>query len=127
MEATTLDRMKLSDKLRMLATERKVSQAEIAEKADVSQSQVSKWFRGVNTPDIHQSYAIANIFNVPLEFLANEDAEEMPASVGLSDAQARALEMVSALDLTVDEVIRRLSMPALKNYEVRTLPKKDKP
>jgi transcriptional regulator with XRE-family HTH domain len=69
--------MAFAEKLRRLMDVRRISQATMAAAVGVSQAQVSKWARGINTPDIGQGMAIARTFGVSLDYLA-DDAQEGP-------------------------------------------------
>lgn len=68
--------MELGVKLRTLAKIRRCSQVELAAALSVSQSQVSKWMRGKNTPDIFQAFKLAQKLGVSLDFLADTAAED---------------------------------------------------
>lgn len=59
--------------LTSLRKEKGWSQAELAEKLDISQQSVSKWETGVGYPDVTMFPVLAEIFAVPIGVLFGED------------------------------------------------------
>ena len=53
-----------------------MTQADIAEKLGVSRQSVSKWEAGESIPDLDKCKALADIFGVSLDDLANYEPEE---------------------------------------------------
>ena len=64
--------MNLSDKIKKLAEENGTSNAELARISGVSRSAVTKWFNGTNQPKANVIPALANHFNVPVDYLLEE-------------------------------------------------------
>lgn len=61
-----MNRDKISDKMRRLRKEHKLTQRELAEKLYVTPSTVSKWENGVAVPDIYAITRMADVFGVPV-------------------------------------------------------------
>ena len=59
-------RDKISEKMRSLRKEKKLTQKELAEKLYVTPSTVSKWENGVAVPDIYTVTSMADVFDVPV-------------------------------------------------------------
>lgn len=57
----------------------KLTQIELAERLNYSDKAVSKWERAESIPDITVLKAIADMFEVPLDYLVREEHEESPA------------------------------------------------
>lgn len=72
--------MNVSEKLCALRRELGMSQAELAEKMDVSRQAVSGWETGKATPSVENLRCLGALYGVPLEYLLNEDAVQ-PAVV----------------------------------------------
>jgi transcriptional regulator with XRE-family HTH domain len=101
--------MTIGEKLKLLSDHYRLSQSALAEAAGVSQSQVSKWFRNVNTPDVYQAFRMARKLNVPLEFLADDEQNV------LASEEARRLEadiLEAARDLGYEVARARLRRPS---------------
>ena len=59
----------ISQRIKELRRENKISQAELAEKCLVKQSCVSKWERAETLPDIEIIVKLTQIFNVSADYL----------------------------------------------------------
>lgn len=59
-----MNRDKISEKMRTLRKEKKLTQKELAAKLYVTPSTVSKWENGVTVPDIYAITGMANVFGV---------------------------------------------------------------
>lgn len=66
--------MTFAEKLRAMMKGRRLSQDAVAGRLGVSQGLVSRWCRGANTPDVFQGRALADVLDVGLDFLLDEDA-----------------------------------------------------
>ncbi|MCH5171579.1 MAG: helix-turn-helix transcriptional regulator [Erysipelotrichales bacterium] len=53
--------------------ELKISQALLAEKLNIDSKTLSKWENGVNYPDLESAHKIAEIFNISLDDILNEN------------------------------------------------------
>ena len=67
--------MKYYDKLYKLRKKAGLTQAELADKLNVSRQAVSKWEMGLVVPGIENLLAIGNLFGVSIDYLANDDME----------------------------------------------------
>ncbi|MDE6127938.1 MAG: helix-turn-helix domain-containing protein [Lachnospiraceae bacterium] len=61
-----MNRDKISEKMRSLRKEKKLTQKELAAKLYVTPSTVSKWENGVAVPDIYAVTNMAAVFGVPV-------------------------------------------------------------
>lgn len=61
-----MNRDKISEKMRSLRKEKKLTQKELAAKLYVTPSTVSKWENGVAVPDIYVITSMADVFGVPV-------------------------------------------------------------
>lgn len=67
--------MKVNDKIRSIRTQKKLSQASVAEQLDISTNAYSKIERGETTPSLERIQQIANIFQIDIIDLLNSDKE----------------------------------------------------
>ena len=65
--------MLLSEKLKMLRKERKLTQEELAEKLNVSRQAITKWESNEGLPDIENLKQISIMFNTTIDELVKED------------------------------------------------------
>lgn len=68
--------MNLSEKLILLRKEKGVSQAELAELMNVSRQAISRWETGVAVPSAENLKYLRNLYNVSLDYLFNDAADE---------------------------------------------------
>lgn len=71
--------MNLETKLARLRKREGLSQAEVAEKLDVSRQAVSRWEAGESRPSTDNLQALSKLYHVPLDYLLNEREDELPA------------------------------------------------
>ena len=64
--------------LQILRKKNRFTQAQLGEKLNYSDKAVSKWERGESVPDITVLKAIADMFEVPLDYLVRENPELPP-------------------------------------------------
>ncbi len=57
------------ERLKELRVEKNLTTTSLAEKLGVSNSTISRWENGVIVPNIDHLYNIANIFDVPSDYL----------------------------------------------------------
>ena len=89
--------MPLADRIRLLRQERRWTQAELAEKLEVHQKQVSSYERGVNVPSTQILIKLAEAFDVTLDYLAFE-ARGQPAQLHILDRELlRRFEAIDKL------------------------------
>lgn len=109
--------MGMIEKIDELIKQKRLSQAALERTACLSENRISKWKDGTGEPTARQALRIARILKVPVEFLIDDEMEAPPPVRELSPAEERAIEMVRALDLDVQDVIRGLSAVALKSSD----------
>ena len=68
--------MKFCEKLKLLREERKMSLSEFANLLGTSKQVISRYERGENTPKITTVSHYANVLNVSLAYLMNDDVTE---------------------------------------------------
>ena len=66
----------IMNQIRLLRTQRGLTQEAVAEKIGVSRQAVAKWEKGETLPDIETCLRLADLFGVPLEVLARGITEE---------------------------------------------------
>lgn len=71
--------MALDKKLSRLRKKEGLSQAEVAEKLDVSRQAVSRWESGEAKPSTDNFQALCKLYHVSMDYLLNESEEELPA------------------------------------------------
>lgn len=85
--------MKFHEKVVTLCAQKNWDQADLwrAVGKKVSRTTVSNWFNGVSRPDMDTSLSIARAFSVPLDFLADDDQDDLPPSSDLPEDEAAVL------------------------------------
>lgn len=68
--------MTLEKKLVALRKSKGLSQLKLAEMMDVSRQAISRWEVGAAVPSIENLKYLGSLYNVPLEYLLNDDAPE---------------------------------------------------
>lgn len=68
--------MKLEEKLVSLRKEKGLSQLKLAEMMNVSRQAISRWEVGAAVPSVDNLNYLGRLYNVPLEYLLNDDAEK---------------------------------------------------
>lgn len=66
----------IASNIATLRKQNKLTQAELAEKLNYSDKAVSKWERGESVPDIEVLKSIADMFDVSVDYLLTENAQE---------------------------------------------------
>ncbi len=66
----------LSEKIYMLRKKNNLSQEELAEKIGVSRQAISKWESGTSLPEIEKLISLSEYFNVSIDYLVKEQAED---------------------------------------------------
>ncbi len=69
--------MELSQKLRRLRKERRLSQLELSQELDVSRQAVSGWEAGASRPSADSLRRLSRLYGVPLEYLL-DDGMDVP-------------------------------------------------
>ena len=75
--------MNLGERILALRRERNISQADLARRLDVSRQAVSKWEKGLSSPDTVKLIQLAEVFDIEVEYLATGIKPE-PKSVVLN-------------------------------------------
>ena len=72
--------MELSQKLKELRKKQGLTQLELAERLFVSRQAISGWEAGTSRPSTENLQSLSRLFNIPLETLLDDTAEEEPAA-----------------------------------------------
>ena len=67
--------MTFGEKLLKLRKSKRISQEQLACQIGVSRQAISKWETGMAIPDTENVLRIGQVFNVPTEYLLNDDIE----------------------------------------------------
>ncbi len=79
----------IAKNIQKLRQEKGMTQAELAEKINYSDKTVSKWERGESLPDIVVLKNVADLFEVTLDYLVEEEHEEKPVTREMRDRNYR--------------------------------------
>lgn len=109
--------MKFSEKLTRLIGQSGKSQSRLGRETGIAQTAISEMTLGKRRPYMDQAFLLARALGVPLDYLADESADEPPRSV--TEEESYVLRAVRGLGLGYEEVIRRLTVaePAGKARE----------
>lgn len=90
--------MKIAEKLVYLRKEKGLSQLKLAEMMDVSRQAISRWETGVAVPSSENLKYLGKLYDVSLDYLFNDAADEPERNKGIVDeigeTSATALESV---------------------------------
>jgi transcriptional regulator with XRE-family HTH domain len=101
--------MRPIEKIDMLLKDSGVSARTLAKAINIPEDRIYKWRKaGQGQPTAQELVDIALYFRVPAEFLLNPELTEIPEP-SLTAAQLVGIKMISSLELSEGEVIRRLS------------------
>lgn len=93
--------MPIHDKIKRLRQEKDWTQADLGEKVNIHQKQISCYERGVNVPSTEILIKLAEIFDVTLDYLAFDNTRASSGGGGGNNIQDRELlrrfEAVDAL------------------------------
>ena len=115
------DRQTLGQRIRELRVRRGWSQQQLADKVGVRQKQISSYERNVNTPSGEIFIALADAFDISLDYLARRGANNA-TSVNVADREL--IEMVQVVDRLEDEdraLIKRVIDLVLLKHQFREL------
>lgn len=98
--------MNAIEKIQSILAERQIKAADLSRQTGLSESRISKWFGGTGTPNVYDAFRIARALEVPLEWLADLDAQDQPPPLRLTEDEKTVLRLTR--ELGADEAIRRL-------------------
>lgn len=84
--------MTLDKKLARLRKREGLSQAEVAEKLDVSRQAISRWESGESKPSTQNIQALCKLYNVQIDSLLNDSEDELPAAAPVGMAEKKSPE-----------------------------------
>lgn len=76
----------MCDELKRLRKERGLTQVELAEKLNLSQSTIASWENGKRRPDLDLLPIIADFFGVSVDEIYGQEPHEQPPPPALDDA-----------------------------------------
>lgn len=77
--------MKLAEKLVYLRKEKGLSQMKLAEMMDISRQAISRWETGAAVPSAENLKYLGNLYDVSLDYLFNDGADEPERNKGITD------------------------------------------
>jgi transcriptional regulator with XRE-family HTH domain len=91
-------------------------QAKIARAAGVDPARVTGWKNGEGSPTLEQALKIARLLSVPLDYLADEETDEVPVTIACNESEKQAIIMTRANHLTPEEVVRGLTWAVTQRH-----------
>lgn len=88
--------MTLGERIKQLRQERNWSQTQLAQRLGVHQKQVSGYERNVHVPSVEVLIRLAELLDVPLDYLAFEDREDTRSASQIADCDL--LHKMEAVD-----------------------------
>ena len=79
----------IAKNIQKLRQEKGMTQSELAEKLNYSDKSISKWERGESLPDIVVLKAVADLFEVTLDYLVEEEHDGKPVTKEMMDKNYR--------------------------------------
>jgi len=90
--------MTLGDRIKRLRQERNWSQAQLAQRLNLHQKQVSGYERNVHVPSVDVLIRLAELLNVSLDYLAFENRDDARSATQIADRELlRKMEEVDKL------------------------------
>lgn len=81
--------MTLDKKLSRLRKKEGLSQAEVAERLDLSRQAVSRWKSGEAKPSTDNFQALCKLYHVSMDYLLNESEDELPAPAPATESRPK--------------------------------------
>lgn len=96
--------MKLYEKITLYRKKNGLSQEELAEKIGVSRQAVSKWETGDALPEITKLKALADTFNVTVDFLLDDEKDEF-----INQREIQSTSVIDKYAETIDNCVESVS------------------
>lgn len=112
--------MKLHEKIRFLRKERGMSQEELAEKAEINISYLSRLENGHNEPSVEVFKRLVDAFGVSADYLLNEEEENYEIQIRDRNL-AEKIRLIDALDEKKREALIEIIDALLTNQKMRQL------
>lgn len=110
-ECPRIETMDFTEKLNHACKLRRLTnQRELADLARVSKSSLNRWLQGGYWPSVLEAARLAQVLEVPLDWLVSDDEIEKPP-LSTVPKNAAVLKLIQALELDEDEALRRLATP----------------
>jgi transcriptional regulator with XRE-family HTH domain len=111
--------MTFAEKLAQLAASRELNQRDVLRKIQGrlkavgkkgrGASTVNRWFNGSGLPTVHECWALAQLFEVPMEYLADDGVESPVKAGAITPDEAFVLGLFRDLRLTRQAASQALS------------------
>lgn len=88
----------LLDRLKELRAKTRLTQAELAQKLDVTQQAVGRWERGQTSPDYETLKRLSVLFDVSVDYLLDNQPPQKDSLPSLTPKESRHLQKYRALD-----------------------------
>ena len=119
--------MSFKCKFKELRHSKKVSQKELSLEFNVTQTTISKWETGERTPNYETLSKIANYFQVTIDYLLADEAEEKSTKIELLESKELSeltlALMIKNLLSTKDVHTKELALEILKDIVQLSIPK----
>ena len=96
--------MEIARKIYMQRNQMNLSQADLADRLQVSRQTVSKWETDISHPDITKLIALSDLFNVSIDYLVRED-ETVQQSANLDRLVLRFLGSAQDMEKISSELV----------------------
>jgi transcriptional regulator with XRE-family HTH domain len=113
--------MKIHEKIKMLRQQKGWSQTQLANKLDVHSQHISRYERGNSNPSAETLTKFAEVFGVSVDYLLNEDAENISAYQIKDKQLQRYFEEVDQLNEEDKNLIKGVIESVLVRNKVKDL------
>ena len=111
--------MKLYEKIKNLRTSKGLSQAELAEKIELSHGHITRLETGKFNPSIEVLKKIADLFDVTTDFLLNENVDNTYDNGIQNEPLSNKIKMISTLEPKQQEAIITIIDSMLKERRMK--------
>ena len=111
----------ISDKIYLLRTQARLTQADFAERMEVSRQTVSKWELGAAMPELDKLVAISELFHVSTDYLL-KSRKPLEPEAGLDRLVLRFLSCARDIDTISSDLIAIMRDGVIDEWETARLP-----
>ena len=115
--------MALSDRIRQLRAEKKVSQQRLAKKIKVHPAHLSRYERGLSSPSVDVIKRLCKAFGVSADYLIFEDGESIAKGSILDKDLLNQFQQVEQLDKDDKETVKSLISAFLAKRQIQNIVK----
>jgi transcriptional regulator with XRE-family HTH domain len=113
--------MNLNEKIRKLRTEKKWSQAELAEKLDITPGHITRLETGKFTPSTEVVRKLSRIFDVSADFLLDDSIDNEYDQNVINSPLMKRIQLISSLDKQQQEAIMTIIDSMIKEKKMRDI------